>query len=1158
MPRLSLALLGRPQARLAGEAIRFPTRKTFGLLIYLAASLGRHSRERLMALLWPESDAPHAQASLRNTLARLRRALPATGAPYLLADDDSAGFNFEADWDLDLDALSEMAVAQGNVDTLAAATEVYRGEFLADFRLPDAPDFEAWAGEQREYWRRQQCRALERLAQLQSESGDSQAATATARRWMATDPLNEAAYRALMRLEFAAGDKSGALATHGAARETLARELGIEPTLETEALAARIRREAAPQSRRAGQPAASGGAGELPFVGRAAEFARLIELYAAARAGRAQLALIEGEAGIGKTRLAGEFMAWAGAEGADVVRGRAFEAGGRLPYQPVVDAIRARLDRENAPDDLLDDAWLAELSRLLPELRERYPDLPQALLDESLAAGRLMEAVARLTLALAARRPLVFFLDDLQWADTASMDLLHYLARRWAAEAAPILWLGTLRSEALAYQPAVRDWLAHLGRAGGLARLPLAAITPDELRKLVDRLASGGAAGLAEWLFSETRGQPLYLSETFKVLAERGALDPTTGGWSMASAGELRGLIPPGARDVILYRLRRLSPAASRLLAAAAVLGRSLSFERLCAVAETDTREALPALDELLASRILVEQGQRAGTAYEFAHDKIRDVAYTEAGEARRRHTHRLAYAALLADGAPEAELAHHAQAARMVEPALRHSLAAGNAALAVFAVRDAIALYEQARQVEAAERPPALFARLGRAYELNGDQAAAQAAYQEMLDGATATGDTEQACAALNHLATVAIHRYDFAAAAGWLERALAVATESGSTAALADTEWSLAQLHHHQYDFQGSRAHSARALALARELGNAELTAGSLNALGYAEMLIGEVAAGSAHMEEARDRYRQLGNRALEADCLSAMAGARLWLGELEASLAASGEARAICEAIENPWGLVFSGIWRAAALLDQGEYEAALALAEAGEAQARAHDFVPLRIFNLLTLGRVRRALMQPEAAHGANLAAKEVNDHAPAGPFAAMISTALCGDAVDAGDWEAGLANARAAAALRSYAALPLVVPRRWPETAALLRGGERELAEADARRWGGLVRDVPRLYLAHLRSLALLARGEQARTHLEEAAELAAGLGLLGELWPICAAMGQTERAAAIVNTLAEKYSRWGAAGGLPVGRGESAWAGDIMTLYHSTQEANGS
>src|SRR5439155_9719954 len=139
--------------------------------------------------------------------------------------------------------------------------------------------------------------------------------------------------------------------------------------------------------------------------------------------------LLVGEAGIGKTRLAREWVAWAAAQGALVLAGQAFEMGGRLPYQPLVEALRPRLEAENAPEDLLDDLWLAELARLLPELRVRYPDLPTPTEDELTAKGRLFEAVALLLEALARSGPLGRLLDDLQGADGASLDLLRCVAR---------------------------------------------------------------------------------------------------------------------------------------------------------------------------------------------------------------------------------------------------------------------------------------------------------------------------------------------------------------------------------------------------------------------------------------------------------------------------------------------------------------------------------------------------------------------------------------------------------------------------------------------------------------------------------------------------------------------------------------------------------
>jgi len=205
-----------------------------------------------------------------------------------------------------------------------------------------------------------------------------------------------------------------------------------------------------------------------------------------------------------------------------------------VPYQPMVEALRQRLEEENAPEDLLDDLWLAELSRLLPELRVRYPDLPAPTQDELTARVRLFEAVARLLDALGQRGPLVLLLDDLHWIDGASLDLVRYLGRYWKGHSTRILLLGTVRREELELHPQVAAELSVLGRDLPVKQVVLQTLSQAETRQLVQALVGKGAPGtrsegeratslvaLGDVLFARTGGHPLYLLETLKLLRER-------------------------------------------------------------------------------------------------------------------------------------------------------------------------------------------------------------------------------------------------------------------------------------------------------------------------------------------------------------------------------------------------------------------------------------------------------------------------------------------------------------------------------------------------------------------------------------------------------------------------------------------------------------
>jgi predicted ATPase len=486
------------------------------------------------------------------------------------------------------------------------------------------------------------------------------------------------------------------------------------------------------------------------YAGRAAEHQRLVESYERAAAGQPQVVTLHGEAGIGRTRLATEFLGWASRQGAEVLRGGAFETGSHLPFQPVVEALRFRLEHENALKEMLGEDWLAPLSQLVPKLRLRYPDLPPVNLDSAAGRSQLFEPLVRLTLALAGQRPLVFFVDDLQWADSATLDLLQYAVRRWRETAAGILLLVSLRSEALqppsqVGMPNLNEWLAHVEREVEPYHLELGPLNESDTVQMVSSILAPPAPEFAQWVFNETRGHPFYLVQTLKDLLERRVLRAqrrATGQWAFTVAAEhdlaqtVR--VPSTVGAVIRARFDRLSPNAFTLLAAAAVLVQRLTFERLCAVAHLEEDAGLPALDELVSSRLLLELARpNAAGGYVFAHHMIRDVAYTEAGDARRRLFHQRALEALEAAKAPAAVLAHHALAAGLASAAFAHSLAAGQEALRLSAVNEAIVHFETARRLtqEAAQvgaefetRLPDLYEQLGRAYALAGQPDQAQA----------------------------------------------------------------------------------------------------------------------------------------------------------------------------------------------------------------------------------------------------------------------------------------------------------------------------------------------------------------------------------------------------------------------------------------------
>src|SRR6266568_1513836 len=286
MGDLYLTLLGPPEVRHADQMLLFSTRKELALLIYLAVEGRVHLRKKLSEQFWPEGDARHGRAALRITLLHLRHMLgegaDVSPVPHLLIKRDTLGLDLTSAIEIDLHTLHE-------------AWTLARGSTCTALTIPEDT-------------------RRTRLSHLQFEAGELEAAIETVNRWLVLSPLQEDAYRRLMRLHFAAGDRVAALHAYDTCRAMLATGMQTEPTPETVALASRMRAVAPPRRKEAPTRAAALSPAMLldgPLLGRTAELSTLIKLYHVAQRGQTQVVLLEGEVGIGKTRLATEFLAWA-------------------------------------------------------------------------------------------------------------------------------------------------------------------------------------------------------------------------------------------------------------------------------------------------------------------------------------------------------------------------------------------------------------------------------------------------------------------------------------------------------------------------------------------------------------------------------------------------------------------------------------------------------------------------------------------------------------------------------------------------------------------------------------------------------------------------------------------------------------------------------
>jgi DNA-binding SARP family transcriptional activator/tetratricopeptide (TPR) repeat protein len=758
--------------RVDGAPIGLPSsRRARAVLAWLALNPGAQPRARVAARFWPDVLDESARASLRVALTELRQAL-GPAARYVVATRDTVALE-GADLTVDIREF-DRALADGDV---TRALEACDAPILEGFE-------EEWAIEARDEHAQQLIGALERAA---AAASDPVEAVRLTRAEVALDPLAEAPNRRLIERLAASGDRGAALSAGRQFGDRLRTRLGIAPSHETRALIEDLRRR---QIEPVPAPLALARSHETMFVGRRTELARLRACWGGVQMHRdRRIALIAGEPGVGKTRLAQQFASAAVEEGAIVLLGRCSEEP-LAPFEPYAEAL-SQVGVAGALE-------------------------PSGGIDDTGARHRLFDAVDAALTDLATRGPVLLVIDDFHWADRGSLLLTRFLLR--SSRPGPILILGTYRDTELGRHTPLTAALSEFKQEGALDRIDLRGLPLDDVAELARSML--GSDELAPRIYARTDGNAFFVKEVLSELAQSGPQG-----------------VPESVRHAVGVRLSRMGEDANELIAAAAILGQEHDARALQATAGLQTHAAEAALDEILRARLL--RPTAVPRRFAFAHALVREAVLDECNVLRRARLHRRA-----ADALAELGTEHHLEeiAMHLFEAAstadARHAaemlVRAGHRALDRLAYEDAAECFTRAAQaLEVAgaddESGPVLLAR-GDALLRSGEPEAARTAFTHAREIAQRRGDSVLLAQAALGFAGLGIAIVDLdAEAIARLEEAL---ERTEDPALRSRVQARLAVELYYAPDRTQSERHGAEAVATARAFGDLSSLASALSA--------------------------------------------------------------------------------------------------------------------------------------------------------------------------------------------------------------------------------------------------------------------------------------------------------------------------------------
>lgn len=617
-------------------------------------------RDLLAGTFWPELPEGRARRRLSHTLWQIQDVVNTERTNPLVTTGDSLSFDVNTPFWLDVDAFDEAyesdETGPAREARLRTCVELYRGDFMAGY-------FDDWVLVDQDLYRLRYLSALRKLVDATKANGAYEEALAFARRLTHHDPLNEEGHQEVMRLSFLLGRTTDAIEQFERCRSVLAEELGAKPSAPTVELYEKVlrqRRSGVRALREEEKTVMIGRRTDSPFVGREQERRVLVDSFERVLAGSGGVVLVEGEPGVGKTRMtleAAEDARWRGFE----VSWGSCRPGALRPFAPIIEVLESLTPlRVEQLTDQVAPVWLSEVARLAPSLQEKLPKSGAPQLRPAEESTRMIEALVNSLSALGRITPHMIVIDDVHWADQDTLSVLAQVGKRLAESRVLLLLL--YRSEEARGDARVWDVLRDLDRSSGLGRVVLSPLSVFELDEMVRRTLGIHRLdpSLAARLHRQTGGNVLFTIETLLAIRDQGLFE--SGADPAATlehqVGDDHLPVAPRVRTVIASRMALLGEDVAAVYELAAVCGDTIDLGLIEEATELPRAKVLQAIDELLYRGLLSDLG--SGT-YRITHDQVRQVVYESTDPERRQHLHRrIADALVASDPGNVEEIGHH------------------------------------------------------------------------------------------------------------------------------------------------------------------------------------------------------------------------------------------------------------------------------------------------------------------------------------------------------------------------------------------------------------------------------------------------------------------------------------------------------------------